>query len=147
MDWPLYHPCPGDGIRRFIPAPGGAILRFMSIRLRALITGLLFALSLLAQVGAAAACTGAEVMDAAGGHADHAAHAGMAAEKTAAMPMDGDCCNDSEHCPMQACFTGAALPCAVTSLRLPPTAAQLPPIPARAIEPVCSRLERPPIFA
>jgi len=117
----------------------------MSIRLRAMITGLLFALSLLAQVGAVSACAGGGAMDAAS--PDHAAHAGMTADAATPMPADGDCCNDSEHCPMQACFTGAALPCTVTSLQLPPSAAQLPPIPARVSEPVCARLERPPIFA
>lgn len=113
-----------------------------------MITGLLFALSLFTQVGATAACTGGGAMDAASQtHAEHAAHAGMMADAAASMPADGDCCNDSEHCPMQACFTGAALPCTVTSLLLPPSAAQLPPIPARVSEPVCARLERPPIFA
>ncbi|GAB3291522.1 hypothetical protein [Parahaliea aestuarii] len=114
----------------------------MSSRISTLLTAVFFALSLLAQSGAASACE--EERGADMNH--HAAHAGMM-EAEPAAPAGDDCCDDSEHCPMQACFTGAALPCQAELLQLPPLAALLPLAPVRHTTPACSRFERPPIFA
>ncbi|TXS94094.1 hypothetical protein FV139_10840 [Parahaliea maris] len=129
----------------------------MLSRLNTLLITVFLLLGLAFQSVGAGACPGAGSVD---GPA-HAAHmdmsvpgmemSGMEMPDTdmpgANLPGSGDCCDDSEHCPMQACFTGAALPCTVDVLQLPPSAALLPPAPVRNTSPACSRFERPPIFA
>lgn len=116
----------------------------MSIRVQSLLTALCFTLSLLVQVGEAAACVGAGVDEV----THHPGHERLSAMDLPAEPsMADDCCQDSAHCPMQACFTGAALPCYSESPQLPPQASLLPPTPVKAVTDACFRFERPPIFA
>jgi hypothetical protein len=113
----------------------------MSHRCQTLLTALCFALSLLLQAGAAGAC-------ARGGAADTAHHPAHADSMPAhGMSPQGDCCNDSKHCPMQACFTGAALPCQAQDLQLPSQAMFPSPAPEPDLTPAHSRFVRPPIFA
>jgi hypothetical protein len=127
----------------------------MSHRCQTLLTALCFALSLLLQAGAAGACARGGAADAAPhpAHADSMpAHAAMMAMATAQPPAhgmspQGDCCNDSKHCPMQACFTGAALPCQAQDLQLPSQAMFPSPAPEPDLTPAHSRFVRPPIFA
>ncbi|WP_116368807.1 hypothetical protein [Parahaliea mediterranea] len=129
----------------------------MSKQLTTLLTAFFFALGLLVQAGAASACAGgmaagdasSEVeSEAASGVAAHAQHGASMSLDLPDLPADPDCCNsDGERCPMQACFTGAALPCQSESLQLPPLASQLPLAPVKAATPACSRFERPPIVA
>lgn len=116
----------------------------MPTRVQSLLTALCFTLSLLVQVGEAAACVGGGVDDV----THHAGHQSMPAMDMPAQPsVGGDCCQDSAHCPMQACFTGAALTCDSEFPQLPPPASLLPPVPVKAVTKACFRFERPPIFA
>lgn len=119
----------------------------MLSRLNTLLLAVCLLLGLAFQAAGSVACPGA----ASGDGAVHSVHTGMEMSGMempgADLPAPGNCCDDSEHCAMQACYTGAALPCQVDGLQLPPLAALLPPAPVRNTSPVCSRFERPPIFA